>query len=613
MKRSYWEQSVSSRVSRRRALAFAGSAGAATALLAACGSGGSSSKGSSGGAGAGLLTKPVDTTKQAKRGGLMKLVVNSDVPSLDVQQNYTGNDFFFDAASRLVAPKVGYLKTLSEDPEGDIAESFEYVPERLQINLKLRSGIKWQNVAPVNGRPVDVDDILFTWKRFVATGGNRAAVANSVNPDSPFVSYEAPDSRTIVIKLASPVFYNVGILAAPGMFIMPKEADDLKVLDARNKIIGTGPFILTNFEQSVGYTLKRNPDYYNKDLPFPDQKDLPIVPSYATRLSQFRAGGIFYPGMNDIKAEDILPTKHDVPELGMFDIGVSSAGQRTIFGWKTAAFRDERVRQAISMSWDRDLWIDTFYNTDKFIKEGLAMNRRWNTALSVSNADADDGWWLDPNGKDFGPNAKYFKQDLAEAKKLMAAAGFANGLDAPLYLINGGGYENSLNNFEVLNGFQKELGFRYPSTRTIDYNTEFLQSFRDSLGDFEGLTWKSGPTPISADPVARFAFDYYSKGGRTWYGYDAAGKGDHAGDTYVDDQITKAQREVDADKRRALVHDLQRYLAKAQYGIRWPGGATSFDLAWPALANYNVWRPNNRNQGNLHWWVDDTKAPLKKS
>ena len=37
-----------------------------------------------------------------------------------------------------------------------------------------------------------------------------------------------------------------------------------------------------------------------------------------------------------------------------------------------------------------------------------------------------------------------------------------------------------------------------------------------------------------------------------------AGKGDHSGDTYVDDQITKAQREVDADKRRALVHDLQR-------------------------------------------------------
>jgi len=607
METSYWTKVAQRRVDRRRALVLSASGAAGFSFLAACGGGGEKSDGGTRDS-SGLLTQPVDSTKQVKKGGTLLLTNTSDVPSLDVQQNYTGNDFFFSSAGRLLGLKAGYMKTPGEEVDPDIAESFEYSPERLQITLKLRPGIRWQNIAPVNGRPVDVEDILFTWKRFVATGGNRAAVVNTVNPDAPFVSYEAPDARTIVIKVASPIFYNVAILASPGMFVMPKEAEDPRVLDARSKIVGTGPFILSDFAPSVGYTLKKNPDYFNKDLPYVDQMNLPIVPEYATRMAQFRSGGIF---THTVRQEDVLQTKRDVSNLAMFDSGVMSAGQRTVFGWKTAPFRDERVRQAISMSWDRDLWIDAFYNSDIFEKEGLPVGRRWNTALGVSESDADGGWWLDPKGKDFGPNAKFFKYDVAEAKKLMAAAGYSNGFDVLVHMVVGGGYEGVHKNMEALSAFEKEIGIRH-TTRTIDYNTEFLQSFRDAQGNFEGMTWKSGPTPISSDPIARFAFDYYSKGGRTWYGYDISGKGDQSGDPAVDQEIVKAQRELDADKRRAIAHDLQRYLAKSMYGIRWPGGASSFNLAWPALSNYQVWRPDNRNQGNLRWWVDETKPPLKK-
>src|SRR5262249_26456563 len=93
----YWHRTIT----RRRALIASGGAGAAAALLAACGSGSSSSKAPAAPKDAsGLLSQAVDTTKQIKRGGVLKLAVSSDVPSLDVQQNYTGNDFFFDAASR---------------------------------------------------------------------------------------------------------------------------------------------------------------------------------------------------------------------------------------------------------------------------------------------------------------------------------------------------------------------------------------------------------------------------------------------------------------------------------------------------------------------------------
>jgi hypothetical protein len=66
------------------------------------------------------------------------------------------------------------------------------------------------------------------------------------------------------------------------------------------------------------------------------------------------------------------------------------------------------------MTIDRDLFIDTFYNVASFEKSGLDMA----TGLSTAVRCDSPGWWLDPKGKDFGPNAKYFKYDLAEAKKL---------------------------------------------------------------------------------------------------------------------------------------------------------------------------------------------------
>ena len=45
-------------------------------------------------------------------------------------------------------------------------------------------------------------------------------------------------------------------------------------------------------------------------------------------------------------------------------------------------FQDERVRQAVSMSFDRDLYISTFYNVDNFKKAGLPIDTAWNSGLN---------------------------------------------------------------------------------------------------------------------------------------------------------------------------------------------------------------------------------------
>jgi len=81
------------------------------------------------------------------------------------------------------------------------------------------------------------------------------------------------------------------------------------------------------------------------------------------------------------------------------------------------------------------------------------------------------------------------------------------------------------------------------------------------------------------------------------------------GQTAVE-EVEGALKELESQGMRALVFDLQRYLAKAMYMIQSPGAATGFTMAWPALGNFRVWqggRPHER------LWVDDTKAPIAKT
>jgi hypothetical protein len=70
------------------------------------------------------------------------------------------------------------------------------------------------------------------------------------------------------------------------------------------------------------------------------------------------------------------------------------------------------------MSWDRDLYLDTFHNITNFASEGIDVKTRWNTALNANT----EGWWLDPQGSDFGPNAKYFKYDPAEQSTQLSSS-----------------------------------------------------------------------------------------------------------------------------------------------------------------------------------------------
>src|SRR5262249_11672812 len=153
------------------------------------------------------------------------------------------------------------------------------------------------NKPPVNGRALDMDDILFAWDRFARKSSGRGGIANAANPNAPVLSITATDARTAVMKLSEPIVYVLGLFSsnATGNVVMvPKETDS--TFNINTDMIGTGPFVMTKYNPSVSFSFARHPDYWDKDYALVDQVELPIISEYSAALSQLKAGHLYMMG-----------------------------------------------------------------------------------------------------------------------------------------------------------------------------------------------------------------------------------------------------------------------------------------------------------------------------
>jgi peptide/nickel transport system substrate-binding protein len=601
---SYWDLITDRRINRRRALALSGSAALGAAFLAACG--GSDDSGG-GGQTSSLVTNPEDTTKQAKRGGVYKSNLTADVGSWDA---HTRGTWFGTLGAllwnRLTVVSVANGEATSGDIVGDLAEGWELSGDGLTVTWKLRPNNKFNNVAPVNGHAVEAQDVVATWNRWRNVSATRATIDNQVNPDAPVVSMSAPDNRTVVMKLSFPS------VTVPSLFsgsvgqafhITPREVGES--YDPRRVQIGSGPFQLKEHVSSAYIHIERNPGYYDAQRPYFDGIEYPVISEYATGLAAFKSGQLH---TFAVRPEEVLTVKREVPDLLMYQSDFALPSASLFFGYKATPggmFRDKRLRQAYSMSIDRDLFAEVWYNVSKFTSEGLPVETAWSSAVPINEFR---GWWLDPQSKDFGPNAKYYQHNVAEAKKLVAAAGFANGVEYRATRAGdnyGPEYDRQI---DVMDGMAAEAGFK-PTTNSVNYQTDLVPNYQSSRGEFEGTGWMLRPQS-SSDPIDKFAEYMFSGSGPNFIGFDAAGKGDHSGDPYVDDLIRKSQIERDGQKRKNMLLDLQRHFGDAMYIIRPVSGSTGFDLAWPALMNFLQFRGARRSEELSYFWMDTTKKPF---
>jgi ABC-type transport system substrate-binding protein len=149
-----------------------------------------------------------------------------------------------------------------------------------------------------------------------------------------------------------------------------------------------------------------------------------------------------------------------------------------------------------------------------------------------------------------------------------------------------------------------------------DYVNVYIPDIRDGNGQFEGYAFATvlETLPQVIHPVASPVAEYWPQGGTAFRGFSANGSNDMSGDPELNALLEKARFEVDDDALKSQLNDIQRYLAKSMWGMLGPGGATGFNMAWPAVKNHRVWR--RHRQGNAsEWdpyqvWIDETLPPF---
>jgi ABC-type transport system substrate-binding protein len=310
--------------------------------------------------------------------------------------------------------------------------------------------------------------------------------------------------------------------------------------------------------------------------------------------AQFRAGNIqLY--SNYIPQEEILGLKSDVPDLDLYQEDPITTSMRIIMGNAPGSpFVDERVRQAAMMLMDKDLMIDTLGNTKGWEDAGLPVVRTLDSAMAV---DQPGFWFLDPRSSEYGENSKYFEYNPDEAKSLLSAAGYPDGLDTHMTITTGynPGILNKMNVvMAVFGGGQGGL-IRY-TISDLDYKVEWSPKVRFIKGAIDGIALlQDVDTP---DP-ALYLYQRYNPNGGVYQG----------GDDMMTELTNKARAEFDTEARKSLVYDIQRYEGKAMNFPFSHGGATTYVVNWPAVRGYDVWQGDNDGSQYNFIWRDPKKAP----
>jgi ABC-type transport system substrate-binding protein len=623
---NYWQKLTQSRISRRRAISGGAGLGLSAAALSliGCGNdddnGGGSSTGGGGSGATSLLHDPKVTTSKAKAGGTLKHYEIGDATHFDAVSDSSATvvrqsaSVFYPRLLRMAPAEV------PDDADGsslgEAAESWEVSGDKLTVTFKLRQGMVWDRRAPTNGRQIDADDVVFSYNKYKQLNSNASALDATKAPDSPVQSITASDPKTVVVKLSQPYASIIPMFSANDLlYIMPRESDG--GFDPRSEVRGHGPFLLDNYTPSASFTWAKNPDFYIKDRPFMDRVELPIVTDYVQRLAQFKAGNIY----TDVllgNQEDIVVSKRDVPDAWLLQEAFTTTSTNlTTFGWEEGvAWRDVRVRQALSMLIDREAYIDVIDNRENFARDGLDISVRQNSIVP-------GGWtnyWLDPtDNKAFGDSAKYLQLNVEEAKKLLSAAGIQPGKEFNLYMgppdRYGTVYQRTV---ELYDGFFRNAGLQ-PKVSVITpadtWLTKYSRIYRTSTykpGDgFDGLAVIPERGYVTA---ALQIYNQLHKDGGSYRGAVYQNGKTTDGDPKMNDLAVKIAQEYNQDKQIDLVHEAIRYATEQMYFIPKVSSAKPFTLWWPAVGNagaYNYY-PNSGAwvDQKLNWWIDTSQKPL---
>jgi peptide/nickel transport system substrate-binding protein len=400
------------------------------------------------------------STKPPKRGGTMARASVWDPPVIDPRLTQSIGLYQFAGLvyNRLVRYRFADEASGTNDLTlvGDLAESWEASSDHRVWTFKLRRGVKWQNVAPLNGRELVAADVKYCFEAYAKEGVQSFTFLE-------IEGMQTPDKYTLRVHLKTPNVLFAQNVAEPVAVIFPREVLE-EDGDLKKRMIGTGPYLLREHTRKVRVVLARNPDYWDKGRPYVDEYTILSAPDAATRLAAFRSGQsdiIWLASPSEVETVRKTNAAAVVQEvknvLAPFGLALSQ---------DKPPFNDVRVRRAISMAIDRQKQVDTVF-------EGHGMPG-WGVPYIYYQDKT-------PTLAQLGPWVQYRP---AEAKKLLAEAGHPNGFETTLFYYEYWPQMTSQVQL-VQQDLKKNLNINFKITK-LDYTT-YYGRYVDPK--WEGMAW----------------------------------------------------------------------------------------------------------------------------
>jgi ABC-type transport system substrate-binding protein len=207
---------------------------------------------------------------------------------------------------------------------------------------------------------------------------------------------------------------------------------------------------------------------------------------------------------------------------------------------------------------------------------------------------------LDPQDeKKFGSSSQYLKLNVAEAKKLLSAAGLSSSTQIPLTTLSGTQYGRDWSQRGEALAAMLAKGDVSVKINAIDYSSVWIPSYLRSHGDFDGIAMY--PNGTRADPGQWLSVFLHSAGANNQTDINFP---------ELDAMIEKQGRELDRIKRIALFHDIQRYLTENMVTVPQGGDADAVGLSWNGLngpGSVSIWAGNTYSVGSETYplyWID---------
>ncbi|MEZ4481330.1 MAG: ABC transporter substrate-binding protein [Dehalococcoidia bacterium] len=523
MPSDYWQRWNTLRASRRRFVGggLATGAGVAGLALVGCGdddddTGGTTATGTA--ATGTAATSTGTTAAQPKKGGTFRQLLTGSPRSLDPHF-----DTFPANGAVTLKTNEGLLRFKPDFSavEPELATAMPEQPDPLTFVFKVRKGVKFHNVAPVNGREMTAEDVKYSLERQMTDEAGKFQHAyfflGAVD------KIETPDAETVTFKMSKNYAPFISYVASPWTQVINRETVE-KEGDLTQTAVGTGPFIFKEWQKDVKFELTANPDYWQKDkgLPYVDAVQILIstdLDTAATLLIEKKVdshvagnaqkGRILDARKNDTNYQSVpsqfwrqmrmQPTQKDKPYKAPFD--------------------DIRVREAIVRAVDDKQILDLVYNGDGIMTHG--------PILPIYPL-----WALKEPVVDF---------DVKKAKDLMAAAGSPK-IAAPMIWATGSAQADQIG--EILKQQLSAIGIDLelqPMETAAYYNQTYAYDY----------TFSHHVPLNNPDPDENLS-SYFGRNSRFFKFYDEA----------IWKLIDKQAETLDQKERQAIVQDVQKQIVQ---------------------------------------------------